>query len=108
MPKKKLTSEEKATLLAIVDSTCRDDYDEEFYELLLKPDVPKIEDLDDRIRRAITKFVSGYYENVMMYLLEDTSPDEAAIKAGLATCLLRGYKLGKELRRPLTTKREGR
>ena len=102
MAEDKLTGAEKAALLAHVDLLNPDDYDKEFYEALKSVEFPGPDNVDDRLRRAIKKFVAEDFTETIGRLLATGEPPIPAIMAIITSCLLRGYELGRKLHRPLT------
>lgn len=52
-----LTGHDKAVLLGAQDGRALDDYDRDFYESMYRTAPLKPEDLDDRVRRAIMRFI---------------------------------------------------
>jgi hypothetical protein len=105
MTEDKLTQEEKVTLLAIKDMADLDNYDEEFYKLVKAQSYPSVPEVDDRIRRAIFKFISSYSQTIAEVRRTGGVTQDEAIATALTVCLLKGYELGRKLRRPLTKKR---
>lgn len=57
-----LTPEERGIFLADIDHEYRQDYDKEVYEALLHILTTDIARLDDRVRRAMLRFVSVAHE----------------------------------------------
>lgn len=55
--KDELTQREKSALLGAVDGRELDDYDRDFYEAMYRTVPLRAEDIDDRIRRAIMRFI---------------------------------------------------
>lgn len=102
MPGHELTNSEKVTLVATLDAHNREDLDHEFFLELLSCNIPSPDEMDDRIRRAIQKFI----DILTASMKKDSPPLEETtvivIKAGLTQSLLVGYELGRKLRRPLT------
>lgn len=64
MSQDELTEEEKAGLLGSVDARLQNDYDERFYADILNTRIPNVEDLSDRTRRAITKYIRSFWEEI--------------------------------------------
>lgn len=102
MAEDELTGSEKAALLAHVDLLNPDDYDKEFYEALKSIKFPGPDNVDDRLRRAIKKFVTEDFTETIGGLLAIEDRPIPAILAIITSCLLRGYELGRKLHRPLT------
>ena len=82
-----LTDNEKANLLAHVDGKAigKNDYDESFYRAMCQVDIPHSFELDNKVRRAIMKFVC---EN------EDNTSKGGVLMLGF----IHGYMVGRKLR----------
>lgn len=97
-----LTRDEMQRLLALRDAQNLDDYDEEFYRLLTTEAIPGAEELDDRIRRAILKYISDWWsfhsraQNLGKFQVVEY------ITGFTLFLLVLGYSLGMKLGRPLT------
>lgn len=82
-----LTPQDKAILLGVVDAKGIDDYDHEFYETMLQVSPLSVEEVDDRVRRAIVRYTTGTVNGgfVMMGFMH-------------------GYMVGRKLKRDITRK----
>jgi hypothetical protein len=102
MAKHELTQSEKVTLVATLDAHNREYFDQEFFQELMSCDIPRPDEMDDRIRRATQKFIDILTASMKKGSppLEETTV--VVIKAGLMQSLLVGYELGRKLQRPLT------
>lgn len=90
----KLTQQEKAELLGSVDHTNQDDYDRQFYEAMKETPVPHIEEIDDRVRRAILRYIA---EGKGRASQED-------IGGFVMMGFFHGYQVGRKLKRDITSK----
>jgi len=89
-----LTREEKATLLGIMDGKNKDDYDREFYETMHQVRPPAPEEVDDRVCRAIFRYIS-----------EGTGPASYEENGGLVMIgFIHGYMVGRKLKRDIRRK----
>ena len=100
----KLTPGDKAILLGIMDGEKRDDYDEEFYKLLLITEHTDLKDVDGRIRRALLKYTAEFTDGLLKDKRAEDLDLSNAIAVSLLTGLLQGYELGRKRRRPLIAK----
>lgn len=80
---------ERASLLGVVDAANRDNYDRQFYETMRKIPVPGLDEIDDRVRRAIALHISKA-EGTPTYV-------QGAITVGF----IHGYMVGRELKRDI-------
>lgn len=99
---KELNQFEKAGLLAIKDHYSQDGYDKEFYRLLQTTEGPHILIIEERIRQAITKFIPEYRDHLESMMSSMSIDKESIIQAVMTCSLLKGYELGRKLRRPLS------
>lgn len=95
----KLTPEDKAELLGIMDADKHDEYDEEFFRLLKLQSPLDAEDIDDRIRRAILKYTSEFADR----LLKTRPPEDLDLHDSIVTSLWVGLMVGYELGRKWPT-----
>ena len=104
MEKDKLTKEEKATLVAVMDRNKPDVYDLGFFQELSTLIRLKPEDIDDGKRRAINRYLKIHID-ILKKRLPPTNPMiEAPIMGMLAIMFVNGYELGRKLQTPLTRK----
>lgn len=94
MSQDELTEEEKAGLLGYVDAINRNDYDERFYADIRDTRIPNMENLNDRTRRAIIKYIDSFWEETKKEFQGD-DPDIIALTA-LTEVFLKGYELAKK------------
>lgn len=92
-----------AFLLATGDIKLKNDYDKDFYNELSRIKPPALESLDDRIRRAIIKYVETLWHDFKGIATEDLHSDELLL-AAMTESVLRGYELGRKLKRPIAGK----
>jgi len=104
MAEDELTHSEKVTLIANIDARQQDDYDEVFYELLMSQRTLGVLEVDDRIRRAITKFARNYSQHLINDIFEADVSLARVSEVSLTVGFLRGYELGRKLCRPLALK----
>lgn len=103
-----LTKLEMAGLTAFKDSRQSDDYDTEFYQLLLAIAPPDILEMDERIRRAITKYIKEAWEEHLVGCFAEGLDEGCTGRAAMNISFLIGYELGRELQRPLTSNQAAR
>lgn len=90
----KLTSGEKSHLLAVVDVKNKDDYDRQFYEKMKEIPPLGVNEVDDKVRRAILRYIS-----------EGTGPASHEDKGGFVMMgFIHGYMVGRKLKRDITRK----
>lgn len=89
-----LTRKEKTRLLGIVDATNLDDYDQEFYEKMREIPPLGVDDVDDRVRRAILRFI-------MDGKGEASKPENGGF---VAMGFIHGYMVGQKLKRDICGK----
>ena len=100
MEKDELTLDEKATLLGHVDVRLRADYDDDFYNDLCSTNIPILDEVNDRSRRAIIKYVTAMWHDY-----KDDSPEfdnDTKFLAALTEALIKGYELGRKRKLPIT------
>lgn len=73
-----LTRMEKTRLLVEVDRRKRDDYDKDFYDKLRKIEEPNVEEVDDRIRRALIRYI----QEVESHFLGEHNPPGSYLMEG--------------------------
>ena len=105
MAEEELTRFEKAGLRAFKDSRKRGEYDKQFYELLWATEIPQMLELDEQIRRAITKFITEAWDRHLEIGRTQNIDEDSNAQSAMTIALLKGYELGRKLRRPLTAKR---
>jgi len=88
----KLTQREKAGLLGSVDNTNPEDYDRQFYEAMNETPVPHVEELDDRVRRAILRYIASGKG-------ESSKADNGAF---VLMGFIHGYQVGRKLKKNIT------
>ncbi len=89
MMEEELTQRDKAILLGNIDGRSRDDYDQHFYEAMNRIPPLGIEEVDDRIRRAILQYI------------EASKVDNGGF---VMMGFLHGYMVGRKLRRDIRRK----
>jgi len=89
-----LTSEEKTILLASMDSRSLGNYDHKFYEKMREIPPLDVEEVDDRVRRAIARFI-------MDGIGEESNPDNGGF---VMMGFLHGYMVGRKLKRDIRRK----
>ncbi len=104
MAKDELNHSEKAGLLAVKDLANPDHYDKEFYKLLSTQTFPGVLEIDDQIRPAIVKFIHKERESLHLESEQPQIISPGTVETAMTMALLRGYELGRKLRRPLTAK----
>ena len=97
---------EKAGLLAIKDHY-NEGYDAEFYSFLQKTRVPDLMILDRGIRKAVAKFIPEYWRVLDQVMSQADIDEESKIEGAMTCALLKGYQVGKRLRRSIISKRAG-
>ena len=86
-----LTGREKSVLLGEMDGRGRDDYDRAFYEAMYRTAPLRPEDVDDRIRRAIIRFIQ-----------DGKGPASESDVGGLVMMgFAHGYMVGRKLRKDI-------
>jgi hypothetical protein len=90
----KLTQREQAGLLGIVDGTNKDDYDQHFYEAMNEIPPLSPEEIDDRVRRAIFRYITKGKG--------DSSKE--GIGGYIMMGFIHGYMVGRKLKRDITRK----
>ena len=96
-----LTNYEKLKLVAAGDHAQKTDYDEMLYELLSQAKPPFPHEIDDRSRRAITKYIMETWPSLKNEgEMWEHTVDETAMGA-MTQVLIIGYELGRMLRKPL-------
>ena len=101
MAEGELTSEEKAILLGTVDGKRMDDFNEEFLNLMVETQPLKIEEVNDRIRRSIYKFISTVEnEEEISLLLSDDNPT-SLVQAKITVAWLHGYMVARRWNRSI-------
>jgi hypothetical protein len=94
MMDEELTRREKIILLGINDGKSKDDYDRQFYEKMKEIPPLRVEEVDDRVRRAILRYIAdGKGES-------SKAPTAAYVMMGFA----HGYMVGRKLKRDITRK----
>lgn len=101
-----LSDREKAGLLGFDDSRKMDDYDMEFYELLWATKPPKPMEMDDRIRRAIVRFVTNAWDQHLQACSAQSLDEDTTGRSAMNIAFLKGYELGRKLQRPLDSNQE--
>ena len=97
-----LTNLEKTKLVSTMDHRQAADYDEMLYKLLTQAEPPYPHEVDDRSRRAISKYVMGAWPHLKSLGERDgDSIDEIAMGAMTETLII-GFKLGRRMRKSLT------
>ena len=97
-----LSNLEKARVISVMDHVQTDDFDGMLYALLTKAEPPYPHEVNDRTRRAISKYVMGAWPHLKSQGDRDgCSIDEIAMGAMTETLLI-GYELGRQLQKPLT------
>ena len=89
-----LNDKEKAQLLGSVDGHAPDDYDRDFYEAMYRTAPLTPEDLDDRVRRAIFRFISDGRG------IASRPENGGLVLLGFA----HGYMVGRKIRRDIRKK----
>ncbi len=96
-----LTNYEKTKLVVVGDHAQKTNYDEVLYELLSQTTPPLPHEIDDRSRRAITKYIMETWPILKNEGEQwEHTIDETAMGA-MTQVLIIGYELGRELRKPL-------
>jgi len=94
MMDEELTQREKLTLLGINDGKGKDDYDRQFYEMMKEIPPLGVEEVDDRVRRAILRYIAdGKGES-----------SKAPIGGYVMMGFVHGYMVGRKLKRDITRK----
>jgi len=90
-----LTPGDKARLLGVTDGKGMDnDYDREFYEAICRIAPLGVEEVDDRVRRAILRFISN-----------GTGPASHEDNGGFVMMgFIHGYMVGQRLRKDIRRK----
>ena len=90
-----LTSQDKARLLAVTDGKGMDNgYDREFYEAMCRIAPLSVEEVDDRVRRAILRYIAQGKG-------EASKPENG----GFVTMgFVHGYMVGRSLRKDIRSK----
>ncbi len=90
----KLTREEQVRLLAVDDGKNIDDCDQEFYEKMKEIPPLAIDEVDDRVRRAILRFIS-----------DGTGPASHEDNGSFVMMgFLHGYMVGRKLKRDIRSR----
>jgi len=100
MEKDELTLDEKATLLGHVDARLCADYDDDFYNDLCSTNTPIIDEVNDRSRRAIVKYITAMWHDYKDVSTE--FDDDTKFMAALTEALLKGYELGRKRKCAIT------
>lgn len=92
-----LTEQDKAKLLAVTDGKAARDgeYDRKFYEALYRIAPLGLDEVDDRVRRAILRFIADGKG-------EASKPDNGAF---VMMGLIHGYMVGRKLKKDIRRKR---
>ena len=99
-----LTSNEKSRLVSMMDHKQATEYDEALYTLLTQASGPFPHEVDDRTRRAISKYVRGAWSHLKDQGERDgCSADEIAMGA-MTEILFIGHESGRLMQRPLATR----
>jgi len=89
-----LTQRDKAILLGNIDGRSKDDYDREFYEKMKEIPPLGIDEVDERVRRAILRFI-------MDGKGEASKEDNGGF---VIMGFIHGYMVGRKLKRDITRK----
>lgn len=90
-----LTQQDKANLLGIIDGKgMNDSYDQEFYEAMCQVRPLDVDEVDDRVRRAILRFIDQGKG-------EASKPENGGF---VAMGFVHGYMVGQKLKRDITRK----
>jgi len=101
MAKGELTRKEKVILLGTVDGKRKDDFNEEFLNLMVETQPLKVEEVDDRIRRSICKFITMVEnEEEISLLLSDDNPT-TLVQGKVLTAWLHGYMVARRWNRSI-------
>lgn len=89
-----LTPQDKARLLGVTDGKGVDDYDREFYETMRQVSPLDVDEVDDRVCRAIFRYIS-----------DGTGPASHEDNGGFVMMgFLHGYMVGRKLKRDIRRK----
>lgn len=86
-----LTPDDRATLLAHIDGKSLDDYDERLYNALRNTSVLVLDEINDRSRRAICKYITVLWHEYDEYSQFDS---ETKVFAALSEVFFKAYELG--------------
>jgi len=90
-----LTPLEQGRLLAELDYRNREDYDRDYYNKLQKIQEPRVADLDDRVRRAISRYITDVAKDVADAFSSD---EEYPPGAYLLEGWILGYVAGRNIK----------
>ena len=89
-----LTAQDKARLLGMVDGKGVNDYDRKFYEAMYQISPVPLEEVDDKVRRAILRFI-----------MDGKGPASEEDNGGFVMMgFVHGYMVGRKLKRDIRRK----
>jgi len=101
MNKSELTPSEKTTLLSSLDHHQPSSYDESLYQVLKQAEPPFPHEVDDPIRRAISKYIRESWDELRSLGVRDGNGIDATAMGAMTEMLFIGYGLGRSLQKPL-------
>lgn len=101
MANEQLTDKEKAILIGSVDAKSRNDFNEEFYNLMKNTLPPAPDQIDDRIRRSISRFYRKAETDEETALLLSHDNPNSVLQGRLTVAWLHGYMVARKWRKPI-------